>query len=49
MKVIDQFIQWLHKWLPYVWAVSWMIIITGLSVGVSYWIIKWILTMMGVL
>lgn len=48
MQVINKFIQWLYKWLPYVWSFTWLVIITGLSVGGAFWIIKWILNMLGV-
>lgn len=49
MNIIDKFIQWLGKWIPYVWAFTWLLIITGLSIGVCGWVIKWILRMLGVM
>lgn len=45
---MKKFIAWLEKWLPYVWAMLWVVAITAFSVGVAVYLVKWVLNLMGV-
>ena len=44
-----KFIYWLEDWMPFLWAVLWVAIITLMSFGAVLWLTTWILRLMGVL
>lgn len=40
--------EFLNKWIPKLWAMLWLIIITGVSLGAAIFILKWIINLIGV-
>lgn len=42
-----KFINWLEKWLPFAWGVMWIILITGLTLGATIWVVQWVLSLLG--
>lgn len=46
---MKKFLRWLELWLPYVWGMLWIVIITALSCGAAAWVIRWFLAGVGVM
>ncbi len=46
---MKKFISWLQLWLPGVWSILGIFIITGLLVASSIWVVQWIFNLMGVM
>lgn len=49
MRLMRKFFNWLQAWIPYVWATALVTIITFGSIGISFKLIEWVLTLLGVL
>ena len=47
--MFNKFINWLGKWLPKVWSLMLIILITATTMGASVWSVRWLLTILGVL
>lgn len=46
---MKKLMRWFDKWLPVVWGMLWLFIITAASVGATIWIVKWIASLLGVM
>ena len=46
---MKKFFDWMSKIIPTVWGVLWMLIITFGSIAVAVAVIKWFLSLVGVL
>lgn len=43
-----RFIDWLESWMPYLWSLLWVTVITLFSAGAVIWCFKWIINLVGV-
>lgn len=41
--------NWVNKWLPIAWGFMWTFLITAFSFGAIVWVVKWIMSLMGVM
>ena len=46
---MKKFIEWLGTWIPSVWTIAMVIILTFGSVGIAISIVEWVLKLLGVL
>ena len=47
--MFNKFINWLGRWLPNVWGVLLIILITFTTMGATVWSVKFLLRVLGVL
>lgn len=47
--MFNKFINWLGKWIPKVWSLSLVILITATTIGATVWSVKFLLSVLGVL
>jgi hypothetical protein len=45
----DKLWKWCDKFLVTLWGLLWLLIITGVSIGLAVLVVKWILNLVGVL
>lgn len=49
MRKIDKFVKWCDKWLPYLWGFTLAATLTCGLVGLLILVVKWVLTLVGVM
>ena len=47
--MFDKFIDWFTSWIPAVWAIILITIITFGGIGISIKLVEWVLRLLGVL
>lgn len=44
-----KFVEWLETWIPYLWTILMVIIVTSGGIGLSVVLVSWVIDLLGVL